>query len=530
VFPIEGSPNATSFYYISQRPNLGYSGPVLGMSADQNGNSIQGGGECFTLNAFLFQLQADNRTVVVATNVPFNEGTLEAVNGMTLAINTPNATYNGNYVASWGVVNGNSNEFSYVLPAAPTGSSPTSGTASFCNMNYKLYPGVRVNSVLNPATNRVDGTMETMPSPVAFTAGDSVMEPHYPWIYTAHDSGRGVAQFIPRFYQGGSLYGMSYNYLLTGRPFQGFSINNATDQNRYLKYGGTHQPPGSGFNLWGEWDDSLMIGQAPDEALIRVNGCKPNPIGCGHLDSNFNLLLMPNAGQALNYDPQSQTWTFGANYYPQNTPVISPGGTVQAWNVKGLNTVGVGGAYLFNLGGAIGISSNQASPSFNQWFANYAYGFGAQNTTAIDGYLYHGPTADSISCGTGTGNTSCTFTGGTLNAGTAVNAPTIAASSSITTPGLTVGGGSTVTHVGYLGTASITPAAVPAQSCSDQAFAVTGVQVADDLGSVKPPAALGNVSVSGYASGAGQVTLHFCNVSATAVTPPAGVYSFLAMR
>jgi hypothetical protein len=530
VFPIEGSPNATSFYYISQRPNLGYSGPVLGLSEYQNGNSIEGGGECFTLNAFLFQLQPDNRTVVMASNVPFNDGTLEAANGMTLAITTNNPSYNGNFVVSWGVVNGNANELSYVLPAAPTGSVPTSGTASFCNLNYKLYPGVRVTSVLNPATNKVDGTMETMPSPVAFAAGDPVMEPHYPWIYTAHDSGRGVAQFIPRFYQGGSLYGMSYNYLLTGRPFQGFSINNATDQDRYLKYGGTHEPPGTGYHLSGEWYDSMLIDQAPDEAVIRVNGCKPNPIGCGHLDSNFNVLLMPNDGQALNYDPQSQTWTFGSNYYPQNNPVINPAGTVQAWNLKGLNTVSVNGGYLFNVGGAISVSSTATNPTFSNWFANYAYGFGAQNTTVIDGYLYRGATADSINCGTGTGDTSCTFTGGTLNAGVAVNTPTVTASTAVTTPSLTVGGGSAVTHVAYLGTGSITPAAVPAQSCSDQAFAVSGVLAADDLGSIKPPAALGNISVSGYASAAGQVTLHFCNVSTAAVTPPAGAYSFLAMR
>jgi hypothetical protein len=192
--------------------------------------------------------------------------------------------------------------------------------------------------------------------------------------------------------------------------------------------------------------------------------------------------------------------------------------------------VSVNGGYLFNVGGAISVSSTATNPTFSNWFANYAYGFGAQNTTVIDGYLYRGATADSINCGTGTGDTSCTFTGGTLNAGVAVNTPTVTASTAVTTPSLTVGGGSAVTHVAYLGTGSITPAAVPAQSCSDQAFAVSGVLAADDLGSIKPPAALGNISVSGYASAAGQVTLHFCNVSTAAVTPPAGAYSFLAMR
>ena len=82
------------------------------------------------------------------------------------------------------------NEFSYYLPTTPTGTVPTSGTASFCNTNYKLYPAVRVNSVLDTATNRVDGTMTTMPLPIAFADGDTVMEAHYPWIYTGHDTGR----------------------------------------------------------------------------------------------------------------------------------------------------------------------------------------------------------------------------------------------------------------------------------------------------------------------------------------------------
>ncbi len=235
VFPIEGSPNSTSFYYISQRVNLGYTAPVIGVSTDQNGVSVSSGGECFTLNASVFQLQADNRTVLVASNIPFTQGNLWPINGMTLTITTPNATYNGNYVVSWGTVNGSGNEFSYVLPAAPTGAAPTSGTASFCNMSYKLYPAVRVNSVLNTATNKVDGTMNTMPSPVTFTAGDTVMQPHYPWIAVAHDPGRAVNQFLPRMYTGGALYGLTYGYLLSGNPFVGFEINNATDQNQLCR-------------------------------------------------------------------------------------------------------------------------------------------------------------------------------------------------------------------------------------------------------------------------------------------------------
>ncbi len=539
VFPVEGSPNSTSFYYISQRVNLGYTTPVLGVSTGQNGSSTVGGGECFTLNTFLYQLQADQKTVVVATNVPFSVGNLSPLNGMTLSITTPNSTYNGSYVVNFGVVNGNGNEFSYTLPATPTGDVPTSGTASFCNMSYKLYPAVRVNSVLNTSTNKVDGTMNTMPSPIAFANNDTVMEAHYPWIYTAHDGGRGVSQFLPRIYNGGSLYGLGYGYLLTGKPFQGFAIVNQTDQNRYLGYGGTHEQPGVGYYLGGNWDDSIDIGQPGEDSILKVGGCKPAPIGCNNYISNFNVLTMPasnnNGAQSLNYDPNTTTWTFGSDYFPQNNPPIDPVGTVQANNFHALNNVtatevGVGGGYLFNLGGAIGVTTTPNNPGFGTWFASYAYGFGVPGTKVIDGYLYRGSNVNTVDCGTGTGDTSCTFTLGILNAGTSVNAPTVSASSSIATPSLTVGGGSAVTHVAYYTTGSVTPAAVAAQSCTDQTFTVSGLALTDNLGSIHPPGALGNLSVSGYSGAADSLTLHFCNVSATSVTPPAGVYTFLAMH
>ncbi len=531
VFPVEGSPNSTSFYYISQRTNLGYTQPVLGVSNDIAGGTSENGGECFTLNAFLVQLQSDNHTVVMATNVPFNSGEdLSPINGMTLTITTPNSTYNGNYVASWGVVNGNSNEFSYYLPTTPTGTAPTSGTASFCNTGYKLYPAVRVNSVLNASTNRVDGTMTTMPLPIAFASGDTVMEAHYPWIFTGHDTGRAVNQFLPRMYNGGPLYGMNYGYLLSGLPFDGFQINNATDQNRYLGYGGTHIPPGAAYETSGEWNDSIFVGQAPDEAVIRVANCKPGPIGCNNYKSNFNILLMPNGTQALNYDSNSLTWTFGSQYNPIANPQINPVGAVQANIFKAVTAVGINGAYFFNDGGAIGITTNPASPTFGNWFANYAYGFGAENTKVIDGYLYRGASANSINCGTGTGDTSCTFTLGTLNAGSSINSPNVFASASITTPSLNVGGGSPVSRIGYYTTGAITPIAVPAQSCNDQTFVVSGLMATDNLGSIHPPAAQGNVSIDGYPSAANTVLLHFCNVSATSVVPPAGAYTFLAMH
>jgi hypothetical protein len=96
--------------------------------------------------------------------------------------------------------------------------------------------------------------------------------------------------------------------------------------------------------------------------------------------------------------------------------------------------------------------------------------------------------------------------------------------------GLAVGGGTTIAKIAMYSTASISPSAVSAQSCSDQTFTVTGLTVSDRLGTMTPPAALGNVSVNAYANASNTLELHFCNPSASSVTPPAGVYSFLAMH
>ncbi|HEX4770869.1 MAG TPA: hypothetical protein VH351_08580 [Bryobacteraceae bacterium] len=96
---------------------------------------------------------------------------------------------------------------------------------------------------------------------------------------------------------------------------------------------------------------------------------------------------------------------------------------------------------------------------------------------------------------------------------------------------LTVGSGSTVNAINYLQTASITPAAVLGQTCSDQTFSVPGVATASDhLYLSNTPAAVGNISVAATASGANTVSLHFCNPTAGSITPPPGIYTFVDLR
>lgn len=90
--------------------------------------------------------------------------------------------------------------------------------------------------------------------------------------------------------------------------------------------------------------------------------------------------------------------------------------------------------------------------------------------------------------------------------------------------------GTMLTQMALYSTPSITPAAVSTASCSDQAFPLHGVTTADRISNVIPPAALGNVSLNGYISASNTLLLHFCNPSASSVTPPAGVYSILAVH
>jgi hypothetical protein len=96
---------------------------------------------------------------------------------------------------------------------------------------------------------------------------------------------------------------------------------------------------------------------------------------------------------------------------------------------------------------------------------------------------------------------------------------------------LTSGANGTAIHqIAVFSTTSIAPIAVGAGSCSDQTFTLTNAVTSDRVSSVTPPAALGNISLNGYVSAANTLLLHFCNPTAIAVTPPAGVYSILAVH
>lgn len=74
--------------------------------------------------------------------------------------------------------------------------------------------------------------------------------------------------------------------------------------------------------------------------------------------------------------------------------------------------------------------------------------------------------------------------------------------------------------------AAITPSAVPANSCLDQSFTVTGIQAGDVVMAVNAP---GNplVSLSARTAGVNTVAMTMCNPTLAPVTPLSGTYVFV---
>lgn len=79
-------------------------------------------------------------------------------------------------------------------------------------------------------------------------------------------------------------------------------------------------------------------------------------------------------------------------------------------------------------------------------------------------------------------------------------------------------------------TASLTPASVSANSSSDEAFTVTGVRSGDVVEFSPPGHTAGILIGKARVSATNTVRIEFANVTAGALTPPAGVYRFSVTR
>lgn len=306
VYPIEGSISANTIYYITQRTNEGYGLQTLG----QNAGGSNTGQLCFSATGSNYALNGS----VVSFNLSTPSGFINpfaSFNGLTLTQNTANATYNGSYPVTW--TGGNS--FTYQPGTTPSGTAPTTGTVSYCNASYKIYPAARVFDVYNTANNTVDGTFHLYPVPAttAYAVGDPVMEPHYQQMQVKGNH-VAITRYQPEEYYGPGDFTLQYQGLLHGIG-SGLLINNTSATNAYLGFGGTYTSGMIGYQLSGMWNEGLELDGPPTDSAINIPFCRPSPIGCSSPLSNFNLFKfppLPNGNpnydyDALNYDPNYES-------------------------------------------------------------------------------------------------------------------------------------------------------------------------------------------------------------------------------
>lgn len=77
---------------------------------------------------------------------------------------------------------------------------------------------------------------------------------------------------------------------------------------------------------------------------------------------------------------------------------------------------------------------------------------------------------------------------------------------------------------------SLTPVSVGAATCAEQNFTVPGLVVGDSVDITPPSITAGVAPVCARVSAANTLTVTFCNATAGALVPAAGVYRIRVMR
>lgn len=297
VFPVIGSPNATSLYYAAA------STPVLG----DNDVSSTSGYQNLSLQIASLSRHGNVVTVTLAGNAPVD------VNGLTMTVG---GVADGSYNGSFQVTSTAGNQLTY-SNSGPDSTS-TGGTVSLLTGGYVLYPMAEVLSVYDASTKKVDGQLTVAPNTVAWAPGDAVEVPHYYQQLTAADT-EWVTQYVPRpiqFSSAGKLYMGE-----VGPGMRGWQVQNGVPANNYVGAGGTHELPDDAYVVSGPWRNDFEV-DAGTEAIIHAH-C--NLHGCNRWDSGYNLFeLDASTGQdSLYYSPVVSTaiWSLGGQQF-----TFAPGG------------------------------------------------------------------------------------------------------------------------------------------------------------------------------------------------------------
>ena len=291
VFPIEGSPNATTILDITQRTNEGYGSVAIGDSENDWGFSTSASG--FSSSGALVNINVNAPSSAPGVPTGAVTGCLNDLNNLSVTITTANSTYNGTYP----LTQTGCTSFTYQPSTAVSGTQPTTGTVAFTNMQYTLFPAARAISVSDSyigtkcttTTNCINGNFYLMPNTVAWASGDTVREPHYQqMMITGEGNPRVVARWMREQYLGANQAGTTYNGLMTG--FQGgANYNNSTPSTQYVEHGGTYKPPEYAVKAAGVFAYDLDAGNAPETSLLEVENWKPD-IGASSPNSDFGIV------------------------------------------------------------------------------------------------------------------------------------------------------------------------------------------------------------------------------------------------
>jgi lysophospholipase L1-like esterase len=314
VFPVIGSYSATGLYYTAGATQ------VVGVTGKTSG----------FLNVSLNITSAvrNNNTVTVTTAGSFPLD----LNGLTMTISAmTDSSYNG----SFAVTTTGPNTFTYAQSGANSTSS--GGTVSLLTGSYALYPMAEVLSVMNASTKLIDGAMTLAPNNVAWSANDTVEEPHYFQQKVSPDV-EFVSQTIPRplaFQAAGMQYEGN-----NGVGLQGWSISNATPASNYYANGGTHAPPDVAYVAKGVWLRTMML-DAGEQSVFTIN-C--NSRGCGRWNSGYNLFELNSsvATDTVSFQPTTSTLSF--NMRGGNTSIAPQGITTGTINATTINATTLNGA------------------------------------------------------------------------------------------------------------------------------------------------------------------------------------------
>ncbi len=300
VLPVAGTPTSTSLLYIFQRVGEGLQ-PWLG--ADVQDDLLASASANVTL-------LADGTTVQLTITSSSTIGCYQS--GLPVTITTANSTYNGTYpITATSCGAGSTATFTYTPSPAPSGTTPSTATLSYNNLQYTLYPAARTLSVYDAATKSVDGTFYLMPNMMLWAQNDPVRQAHYyPIVVTGSGNPSYVAHWTPEPEYGGTDAGITWDGIQRGGDDGGFALNNLTVSTHYREHGGTQTAPYGAYKVNGVYGTDFYIGNAPEQAVIEVTNCKVD-IGCNGPLANFDLLKSNNAENAnggngiptINIDP-----------------------------------------------------------------------------------------------------------------------------------------------------------------------------------------------------------------------------------